>query len=156
LADETLYSFDASDDVATNNARREAERIARQDADVIRAIMHTKLGRAWMIRQLERCYVNSEQKFVLGSPDGTAHNLGRESYGLELLKDVQRASVDLYMTAIREREAEEQRKAQVARDARKKREEGDRPVTAEDFVSTLPPPKGYPGHVPPPDASKQK
>lgn len=154
MADDIIDAFDATDAIAENNARRDAERAAREDADVIRAIMFTKKGRAWMVRQLERCFVNSPDKFVLGSPDATAHNLGRESYGLELLKAVQAASVDLYMTAIKEREAEEQRKADTARDQRKRREEENRPVNAHDLVGDLPPPAGFPGGPPLPKKGK--
>jgi hypothetical protein len=156
MADDPLPSFDATDTTAENNARRDLERDARNDADVIRAILHTKKGRAWMLRQLERCHVNSPNKFVHGDQHATAHNLGRESYGLELLKDVMAASVDLYMTAIAEVTAEEQRKNEVRRSEAKARDEADRPLTAEDMVGHLPPPKGHPGYVPPPDLTRKK
>lgn len=156
MADEPLPAADASDPVAENNARRDIERAARDDADVIRQIMHTKKGRAFILRQLDRCQINSPFKFVPGSPDATAHNLGLEAYGLMLLKDVMGASVDLYMTAVAEAQAEEGRKNTVRRQEAKDRAEGDKPPTAEDQVAHLPPPQGYPGHKPPPDLTTKR
>lgn len=149
-------AFDATDPAAENNARRDLERAARDDADVLRTIMATKKGRAFILRQLDRCAINSPAKFVRGEPDATAHNLGRESYGLELLKDVMGASVDLYMTAIKEAQEEERRKVEVRRAEIKRQQEADRPLTAEDMVGDLPPPKGYPGYVPPPDLTGKR
>lgn len=149
--------FDAADSVAENNARRDAERLAREDADVLRAIMHTKKGRAWIIRQLDRCHINSPAKFVPGSPDATAHNLGLEAYGAMLLTDVMKASVDLYMTAIKEAQAEAERANAVRREARVKREAVERGPDAEDMVGVrLPPPAGFPGHVPPKPPKKTR
>jgi len=155
MADETLPAYDATDQVAENNARRDLERQAREDADVLRLIMRTKQGRAFIVRQLDRCHVNSPNKFVRGDPEATAHNLGRESYGLELLKDVMGASSDLYMVAIKEAAEEEKRKGDWRRSEARKREEAERPLTAEDMVGHLPPPRGYPGHVAPPDLTKR-
>jgi hypothetical protein len=146
--------YDATDIVAENNARRDAERWAREDADVLRAIMHTKKGRAFIIRQLDRCYVNSPDKFVLGAPDATAHNLGRESYGILLLQDVMAASTDLYMVAIKEQQEERRRATEVRRSERKRREEESEPK--QQALSDLPPPKGFPGHVPPAPPPKKK
>jgi len=148
--------FDASDAIAENNARRDAERTAREDTDVLRTIMHTKKGRAWIIRQLDRCYVNDPAKFAEGRADTTAHNLGRESYGLLLLQDVMAASVDLYMTAIKEQQEEMHRQAEVRHSERRRREEAERGPTAEEMVGSLPPPKGFPGHKPPPAPPKKK
>jgi hypothetical protein len=155
MADEPLPSFDATDATAENNMRRDLERAAREDADVLRLVMRTKQGRAFIIRQLDRCHVNSPNKFVAGSPDITAHNLGFEAYGLLLLADVLAASTDLYMQAVKEAQDEERRKAETRRAEAKRREEAERPPTAEEQVASLPPPKGYPGHVPPPDLTKR-
>lgn len=156
MADEPIPPFDATDTVAENNARRDIERAARDDADTLRLIMRSKKGRAFILRQLDRCQINSPNKFVPGQPEATAHNLGLEAYGLMLLRDVMAASVDLYMTAIAEAQAEEARKNEVRRGEAKRREEEARPPSAEDQVAALPPPKGYPGHVPPPDLTGGK
>lgn len=156
MADDAPEPFDASDAVAVNNAQRDAQRIKRDDADVIRIIMHGKKGRAWMIRQLERCYVNSPAKFVLGQPEATAHNLGRESYGLELLQEVMAASVDLYMTAVKERLDEEIRLNAVRREEAKRRQDDEPGAGAEAMLGALAPPQGFPGHQPPPRAPKRK
>lgn len=153
--DDPVPPFDATDPVAENNARRDLERAARDDRDVLRAIMHTVKGRAWILRQLDRCHVNSPVKFVVGHADATAHNLGRESYGLLLLQDVMAASVDLYMTALKEAEAEEQRRAEVRRREAKAREGDDPETRAGKLLADLPPPAGYPGHVPPPKPKKR-
>jgi hypothetical protein len=125
-------------------------RFARDDADVLRAVMHTKKGRAFILRQLDRCHINSPDKFIPGMADATAHNLGLERYGILLLADVMAASVDLYMTAVKEQQEEMRRQAEVARSARKRREEMERGPTAADQVAHLPPPVGFPGHSPPP------
>lgn len=149
-------AVDASDEAATNNAHRDLQRAYRDDLDVLRTIMRTKKGRAFILRQLDRCQINSPHKFVPGSPEATAHNLGLEAYGLMLLKDVMAASVDAYMTAIAEAQAEALRKNEARRSEAKRREEAERPASAEEMVMGLPPPKGFPGHVAPADASKQK
>lgn len=154
MADDIVEPFDASDVGAVDNAARDAARIKREDADVIRAIMHTKKGRAFLLRQLDRCCVNSAAKFVPGNPEATAHNLGRESYGLELLAEVMAASVDLYMTGVKEQMEEARRQQEVRRAERKRREEAERAPAADDQVAGLPPPQGYPGHVPPPDLAR--
>lgn len=156
VADDIVEPFDASDIGAVDNAARDAARIRREDADVIRTVMHTKQGRAFLLRQLDRCHVNSPAKFVPGNAEATAHNLGRESYGLELLAEVMAASIDLYMTGVKEQMEEARRLQEVRRAERKRREEADRAPTAEDQVAGLPPPQGYPGHVPPPDLTRGK
>lgn len=156
MAEETIEPFDASDPAAIDNASRDVARWARDDADVIRAILHTKKGRAFILRQLDRCHINSPDKFVPGMPDATAHNLGLERYGILLLADVMSASVDLYMTAVKEQQEEMRRQTEVQRSARKRREETERGPTAADQVAHLPAPKGFDGHTPPPVLSKRK
>lgn len=156
MADDPVEPFDASDLASVDNASRDAARIAREDRDVLQAIMMTKKGRAFILRQLDRCHINSPDKFVPGAPDATAHNLGLERYGVLLLADVMASSVDLYMTAVKEQQEELRRLAEVARTARKRREEAERGPTAEDQVQGLPPPKGFPGYVPPPVLTGKK
>jgi hypothetical protein len=156
MAEEAPEPFDASDAVAVNNAQRDAERIRREDADVIRAILHSKKGRAWMIRQLDRCHVNSPAKFVVGQPDATAHNLGLEAYGLMLLQDVMAASVDLYMKAITEQQEEVRRQNDVRRNEAKRREEAERGQSGMAAMEALPPPEGFPGHTPPAPPRKKR
>ena len=55
--DRVAETFDASDPVAVNNAKREESRRAREDADVLRKLMHTKPGRAWLYRFLASCHI---------------------------------------------------------------------------------------------------
>lgn len=133
-------TFDAADPAAIDNASRDAARITREDADVLRRIMHDKKGRAWLVRQLDACGINSARKFAPGAADQTAFNLGRESYGSELLISVMAASTDLYMTAIKEQQAEEVRLNDVRRQERVNREAVERPPRAADMLNDLPPP----------------
>jgi hypothetical protein len=156
MVDDPIPAFDATDVASEDNTRRDLKRAERDDLDVLRQIMHTKKGRAFILRQLDRCQINSPRKFVPGQPDATAHNLGLEAYGLMLLKDVMAASVDLYMTAIAEEQAEADRKNDVRRAEVKAKEEREKPPSAEDQLSALPPPKGYPGYVAPPDLTRRK
>ena len=146
--------FDATDPAAEDNAKRDAARIAREDADVLRQIMHTKQGRAWLLRRLDECHINNSP-FVAGQPDLTAYGLGEEAAGRRLLTSAMNASVDLYMKAIKESQAEEQRLAEVRRRERKNREEREGPVDIAAMVAPLPPPAGYPGGPPLPKKDKK-
>lgn len=141
MADEA-ETFDASDPVAEGNAKRDAARHAREDADVLRKIMHDKQGRAWLYRQLESCHIYSST-FTPGQSDVTAFQLGEENYGKKLMLASQSASVDLYMQMIREQQAEEKRLEDVRRTENRNRQE--QTVSAADLVAPLPPPAGFPG-----------
>jgi hypothetical protein len=148
-------TFDAADPAAEDNARRDAARIAREDADVLRGIMFNKPGRAWLLRFLDACHINNST-FAPGMTDQTAFNLGEEAVGKRLLLTAMGASVDLYMKAIQEQQAEERRLADVRRTERKNREKTeDGPINVADLVAPLPPPAGYPGGPPLPKKEKK-
>lgn len=92
-------SFNAADPVQVNNAKREAGRREKEDADVIRKLLHTPQGRAWMWRKLIACraFAPSYAPGVgMSSKDVTYHE-GQRGIGLELLAEVMKASKDLYL-----------------------------------------------------------
>lgn len=142
-----LENFDAADPAAESNARRDQARFAREDADVLRAIMHSKQGRAWLLRRLDECHINNSP-FAPGEPDVTAYHLGEEAVGRRLLTSAMAASVDLYMKAITESQEEERRLAEVRRTERKNREQRESGPAIEGLIADLPPPAGYPGGPP--------
>lgn len=155
MSDELPAETYAADDVAAEaNAKRDVARIAREDADVIRKLMHDKQGRAWMYRFLAKCNIFGDS-FVPGQSDVTAFRLGQENIGRQLWLAVQDASIDLYMTMIREQQAEEQRVAEVRRKERKNRDEAENPQGLVEGMIDLPPPAGYHGGPPLPKGSKK-
>lgn len=147
MADEPQETFDAADPAATDNASRDAASKVRADADYLRTIMHTKPGRAWLYRLLERCNIYGES-FAPGQPDVTAFRLGNENIGRQLMLAAMDASADLYVKMINEQREEEKRLDEVRRKERKNREERDAPVDVSALIAPLPPPAGYPGGPP--------
>ena len=153
MADEIAETFDASDAAADANARRDVARVAREDADVLRAIMHNKPGRAWLYRFLESCHIYGST-FAGEETHVGAFQQGEENVGKKLMLATQAASVDLYMQRIRERQAEDARVAEVRRKERLTRERETEPETTTPFID-LPPPAGYPGGAPLPKSKNQ-
>jgi hypothetical protein len=153
VADDLNETFDATDPAAEDNTRRDQARIAREDADVLRGIMHDKKGRAWLLRRLDECHINNSP-FAAGQADVTAYHLGEEAVGKRLLTSAMAASVDLYMKAIKENQEEEARQANVRRTERKNREEREGPANVTDLFAPLPPPAGFPGGPPLPKKKK--
>ena len=109
-----IETVNAADPAEEKRLREEERQLARDDADVIRKIMMTRNGRAWMYRFLEKCHI-FENPFIPGMADATAHNLGEANIGKQLWLDVQNASLDLYVQMIRETKEEEKRLAKVRR-----------------------------------------
>lgn len=140
--------YDATDEVAENNAGRDQARYRRDDVTSVRKWMSSPKGRAFVYRFLQRCHIHSTT--FTPDPYVTAFNAGREDAGRYLLHLVFEACPDLYLAMLKEARAEEdriiaQRQADFA-----KREEAE---TAALFTQglDLPPPKGFPGHVQTPD-----
>lgn len=146
-------TFDAGDPAAIDNASRDAASKARADADMLRTIMHTKPGRAWLYRFLERCNIYGDS-FTPGAPDVTAFKLGNENVGRQLMLTAMNASADLYVKMVNEQREEERRLDEVRRRERKNREERDAPIDVASQVAPLPPPAGYPGGPPLPKKSE--
>lgn len=154
MADEQpRETFDAADPAATDNAARDTAAKSRADADVLRSIMMTKPGRAWLYRFLEKCNIYGES-FTPGQPDVTAFKLGNENVGRQLMLAAMNASTDLYVKMVNEQREEERRLDEVRRKERKNREERDGPIDVNALVAPLPPPAGYPGGPPLPKKDK--
>jgi hypothetical protein len=155
LADEPeAVPGDAIDEVQANNQSTEQARRKREDADVIRKLLHDKNGRAWLYRLLERCHIY-EHSFFGEETHTTAYRLGEENIGKRLMLEVIDASGDLYITMIREQKEDEARLAKLARKAADKAEgRGEPPLTPSAQMPDLPPPPGWPGYKPPPAKPK--
>ncbi len=93
--------YDANDEKQVKKARKKAEQDDALRLDVIRNVMQTAIGRAWIYGLLERCHCFSTS-FIQGAPDASAFREGERNIGLQLLADVQSASPDLYLTMIQE------------------------------------------------------
>lgn len=140
-------AFDATDPAAENNAERETRRKQREDADALRLLMHSKSGRAFLYRRLERCHIYSTT-FAPGQPDVTAFSLGEENVGKQLMTEAMDASPDLYLLMIREQREDAKRLDDVRETEAKKRDNEAKGPTAEEMLAPLPPPAGYPGGPP--------
>ena len=161
--DLALESFDATDPAAIANADRESKRKAREDADILRFLMQTKKGRAFLYRRLEMCHIygaglTAGITFAPGQPDMTAFQLGQENIGKRLMMEAMDASPDLYVQMMREQREEEARLDEVRRREERNREVQNRPMSEGELklVYDLPPPAGYPGGPALPKKDKKK
>lgn len=148
-------TFDAADPAAEANAKRDAARREREDADVLRTLMHSKAGRAWLYRFLERCHIYGAT-FAGEQTHVSAFQQGEENVGKRLMLNAQAASVDLYMTMIKEEQAEQRRLDDVRRSERKNRDAENAPEPGAGAVADLSPPPGYPGGPPLPKKKSDK
>ncbi len=141
--------YDASDEVAENNARSQQGRWRREDLDVLRKLMHDAKGRAWLYRFLDRCYIFVDP-FAAEQTHATAHNLGAQNVGKALMLDAMEASTDLYVKMVKEQKEDERRQAKEMQRRNEKAEgKGEPPLTPAAQTPDLAPPAGWPGHVPP-------
>ena len=141
MADDDLAQ-DATDETEENNARRDAERIAREDADQLIRIMSHPKSRAWMGRLLDECHIN-ESAFVAGSPDKTAFYLGQEYIGKKLWLSLMVVCPELYIKLLAEQKSDAERG-----ESRRKEKEQKTKASYEAAVILqgfdLPPPGGEP------------
>lgn len=145
MADELLETYVADDPVAENNVRRDAERIARQDTDVLaKIVMKDAPGRAWLHRLLSKCHIFGET-FHGEETHLSAFSQGQENIGKQIMLSAQEASVDLYLLMVKEARAEEKRLEDVRRKEERDRAQAEEPTTDSEFMPDLPPPAGYPG-----------
>ena len=145
MADEQVTeTYDAANPAAEDNARRDAARHAREDADTLRLLMQRKQGRAWLYRKLEACHIYAST-FAPGQADVTAFQLGEENVGKRIMLEAIDASPDLYMKMLKEQQDEARRLDDIRRTERKNREQAEGPVDVAGLVADLPPPAGYPG-----------
>lgn len=94
-------SYNANDEKQVAKAKKDAELSGALRLDVIKNVMQTPAGRAWIYDWLSRCHVYSTP-FILGASDGTAFACGEQNIGQQLIADVQSAAPDLYLTMIQE------------------------------------------------------
>lgn len=136
--------YNAGDEVAENNARKEAVRLARNDADVLRKLMNDKGGRAWLYRQLEACHIFGNPVAQVDNAPAdvpmTFFNLGNQNYGKQLWLAAQAASVDLYMKMIKEQHEEQNRREAVMADQNEKFDRKDPQLSSSDQLPHIPPP----------------
>lgn len=145
----TDASYDASDETAENNAKRDEARKQREDEETLKRLLSHKSGRAWFYRKLERCHIYGTP-FQPGEIHETVFRLGQEDIGKRLMLEAVYACPDLYMTMLAEARKEQERIAGLRADEEKKRRaEDDVALRTQGFE--LPPPPGFPGHVPPPE-----
>lgn len=94
-------AYNADDEKQVKKARKKAQQNEAIALDVVRQVMKSAAGRAWIYRMLERCHIYGNP-FVPGQPDSTAFNLGEANQGKILLAEVQAASPDAYLVMINE------------------------------------------------------
>ena len=97
-------AYNADDPEQVKKAKKRAEQEEALKNDVIKNIMSTPAGRAWVYELLNRCHIY-HTPFVQGHPDVTAFNCGEQNFGNQLLADVQIAASGDYLTMIKEAKA---------------------------------------------------
>lgn len=154
MIDDGLHAdYDATDPVAENNARRDEARRQREDAETVKRLLSHKNGRAWFYRQLTKCHIY-DTPFAPGDPTTTFFQMGQENIGKQLMMQAINVCPDFYLTMLAEANKEEERIAAMRADEDKKRQdEEDAAVRTQGF--NLPPPPGWPGHVPPAPETKK-
>jgi hypothetical protein len=122
----------AEDPVAESNARKREVRRRKADQDVLRKLMHTPEGRDWLYRFLEDCHM-MDTPFVPGAETNTVmFRLGEQNIGKRMQIAAETASVDLYMTMIKEHLEELALLDAQARERNAKFDEGNRAATLTD------------------------
>ena len=138
--------FDATDERAENNARRDVKRIQDQDTDALRRFLKGhKNNRAWYYRQLLNCHIYGSP-FDPGRPDtnNTMFRLGEENVGKRLMIQAIDASPDLYMLMLKEHKEEEARLESVRQNEEDKRNsDNEAMIRTQGFEVS--PPVGWPG-----------
>lgn len=96
-----VVPYDSSDPAQVNKARKEAARRLRSHLEVVRTIMSTKQGRAWMYDKLSEAHIWTPS-FAPGDQFVTAYKEGERNAGLKLLGDIQAAAPDQYIAMVNE------------------------------------------------------
>lgn len=134
---------DASDEVTTNTRKSDEARRRRNDADVLRRLMHTPEGRSWLYRKLEVCQIYGNA-FMPGQADTTAFQLGMQNVGKMLLAEAMDASGDLYLLMRGEAREEEERVEKKTRERNKENSERDEiPSVVDQYPGNMPIPDGF-------------
>jgi len=132
---------DNADDKA---ARLEIEKRRKAELDVIRSIMMTKAGRAWIWNWLDKCHIFGST-FFGEETHRSAFAQGQENVGRILWLDVQEASLDQYVKMVQEQKEEERRLAKVREEDAKAQASREDPFFADNEQAMqpidLPPPE---------------
>lgn len=94
-------AYDASDKEQVDKRKRESGRRRKQAEDVIKTLMATPGGRAWLWEQLTLSHIFATS-FVPGDPMASAFQEGQRNFGLRLLAQVTKAAPDAYLLAMKE------------------------------------------------------
>ncbi len=97
-------AYNADDPKQVRAAKKKAEQSESLKFEVIKNVMGTPAGRAWIYEQLAAAHIFSTT-FIQGSPDGSAFAEGERNCGLRLLADVQVAASEFYLQMITEAKA---------------------------------------------------
>lgn len=116
----TDASYDASDETAENNAKRDEARKQREDNETLKRLLSHKNGRAWFYRILENCHIYATP-FSPGEIHDTIFRLGQEDIGKRMMLSAVYACPDLYMVMLAEARKEDERIAGLRADEEKKR-----------------------------------
>lgn len=101
-------SFDASDPLQVNLARKKAGRKKSDRLEVVRAIMGLVEGRKWVNEWLVQTYIHGNP-VVAGDPFMTHFNIGQQNVGKMMLSDVIEAAPADYVKMLAEAKAAEGR-----------------------------------------------
>lgn len=93
--------FNAEDPKAQREKKKRRLYREGQNRDVIKDLLATTQGRAWMSELLVFCDVMGNP-FVQGSGDGTAFNLGMQNVGKMLLDQIFESAPEKYALMLRE------------------------------------------------------
>lgn len=94
-------AYDASDKAQVDKRKRDTGRRRKQAEEVIKHLMSTPGGRAWIWEKLTLAHIFTTS-FTPGDPMATAFAEGERNFGLRLLADVMKAAPDLYLVAMKE------------------------------------------------------
>lgn len=98
--------FDASDPKKVEAAKVKAGRIRKQDDEVLKGVLATPQGRAFLYRILSELHI-FETAFLEGRPDATAFRLGEQNFGLRLIASITRVDTDAYVLMMKEAQTDE-------------------------------------------------
>ena len=94
-------SYDTSDPVQVNTAKKKAGRTRADRLEFVAAAMTTSQGRAWFYDHLLRCKV-FKNPYTSDNPRDTDFRCGELNIGLMVLDDIQTAAPEYYLTMVSE------------------------------------------------------
>lgn len=93
--------YNASDPEQVSKRKRDKGRKKKSEESVVKTLLSTKDGRAWMLSLLEFCHIFTPS--YTGEMFSTSFNEGQRNVGLRLLIDVTRVAPDEYTLMLREK-----------------------------------------------------